>query len=119
MRENLTGTEPFGSLPRNPALDLFLGREVESLETQVLSDPAFMLLLSRLAPGKFHSQDGREIELAAEKVEDAGRHAGIVIDKPPVASHHTELDGEPQATVVASTTPNLFPVRCREGPISR
>ena len=57
--------------------------------------------------------------MGAEKVENGGGHGGIVIEKPLIASHHTELDSEPQATVVASTTANLFPVRCREGPISR
>jgi len=67
---------------------LFLGREVESLETQVLTDPALMLVLNPLAAGGFHSQNGRQIELAAEKVDDASRHAGIVIDKSPVAPHH-------------------------------
>ncbi len=58
MRQNLSGTEPFGSLPTNAGLDLFLGREVKSLETEVLSDPAFMLLLSRFAAGRFHSRKG-------------------------------------------------------------
>jgi hypothetical protein len=46
-------------------------------------------------------------------------HAGKVIEKPLIASHPPELGAEPQAIVVLSTTANLFPVRCREGPISR
>ena len=51
------------------------------METQVLTDPALMLVLNPLAAGGFHSQNGRQIELAAEKVEDASRHVGIVIEK--------------------------------------
>jgi hypothetical protein len=36
-----------------------------------------MLLMSPLTAGRFHSQNGREIELTAEEVNDAGGHAGI------------------------------------------
>jgi hypothetical protein len=47
------------------------------LETQVLTDPALMLVLNPLAAGGFHSQNGKQIELAAEKVvADGVRMAG-------------------------------------------
>ncbi len=69
--------QPRNSDWRCSKLDLFLGREVESLETQVLTDPALMLVLNPLAAGGFHSQNGRQIELAAEKVvADGVRMAG-------------------------------------------
>jgi hypothetical protein len=47
---------------------LFLGREVKSLETEVLSDPAFVLLLSRLAAGSFLNANRKEIESALRKL---------------------------------------------------
>src|SRR5271166_474790 len=114
MRKNLTGTEPYSRLPTHPALDLFLGRQIESLQTQVLTDPALMLVLSPFAAGRLHSQNGRQIELAAEKVDDASRHAGIVIEKSPVAPHHAQLDCEPQPAGLAPTTPRLLAVLVRE-----
>lgn len=46
MRQNLGGTEAFGTCPQTQR-SIFLGGQVESLDTEVLSDPAFMLLLSR------------------------------------------------------------------------
>src|ERR1700730_7210986 len=105
MRKNLSGTEPYGRLSTHPALDLFLGRQIESLQTQVLTDPALMLVLSPLAAGGFHSQNGRQIELAAGKVQDGSGHAGIFIENSPGAPHHTELDSEPQPAGLAPSTP--------------
>src|SRR5215468_5991594 len=96
MRKNLSGTEPFSRLPTNPALNLFLDREVKSFETQVLTDPALMLLMSSLAAGRFYSQNGGQIKLTAEKVEDAGRHGVVVIQKPPIVSYDAELKCEAQ-----------------------
>jgi hypothetical protein len=110
MRKNLTGTEPFGRLPTHPALDLFLGREVKTFETEVLTDPALMLLMSPFTAGRFHSQNGREIELTAQKVKDAGRHAGIVIEKPPVVSYDAELKSEPQPAGLAPAPQRLLSV---------
>jgi hypothetical protein len=117
MRKNLSGTKPFGRLPTNPALDLSLSREIKSLETQILTDSALMLLMSSLAAGRFYSQNGREIKLTAEEVEDAGRHAGVVIEKPPIVSYDAELKREAEPVGLASAPQRLLPVLGGERPI--
>jgi hypothetical protein len=76
-----------------------------------------MLLMSTLTAGRFHSQNGRKIELTAQKVKDAGRHAGVVIEKPPVVSYDTELKSEPEPTGHAPAPQRLFPVLGGERPI--
>ena len=50
MRKNLTGTEPYGRLP-TPSARFVPGSADESLQTQVLTDPALMLVLSPFAAG--------------------------------------------------------------------
>jgi len=52
--------------------------------------------------------------LAAEKVEDASRHADIVIEKSPVAPHRAELNSEPQPARLAPATPLLLSVLGQE-----
>src|SRR6516225_6900137 len=118
MRKNFSGTEPFGRLPTDPALDSFLSREIKSLQTQVLTDSALMLLMSSLAAGRFYSQNGRQLKLTAEEVEDAGRHAGVVIEKPPIVSDDAELKCEAQPVGLAPAPQRLLPVLGGERPIA-
>ena len=96
---------------------MFLGREVKSFETQVFTNPALMFLMSPLAAGSFYRQNGRKIELTAEEVKDAGGHAGIVVEKPPIVSYDAELKSEPQPADLAPAPQRLLPVLGREHPI--
>jgi len=65
----------------------------KSLEVyQHLSDPALMLLMSPLTAGRFHTQNGREIEFTAEEVKDAGRHAVAPPRNDPESGHRPVSD---------------------------
>jgi hypothetical protein len=73
--------------------------------------------MSSLAAGRFYSQNRRQIKLTAQEVVDAGRHAGVVIEKPSIVSYDAELKCEAQPVGPAPAPQRLLPVLGGQRPI--
>jgi hypothetical protein len=59
------------------------------------------------------------VELTSEMIEDAGRNAGIIQQKPSIAAQHAKLKSEAQAMGFSPTVKNLPLIFLGKSPIPR
>jgi hypothetical protein len=97
---------------------LFLHALVKRPVAEILADALFIGALCSMPLRLFHPEHWRELELAADMVDDPERYASVVIEKASRVSQRAKLEGEAAPVLLATAASDLSHVGLRKRPVA-